>query len=65
MMTEGPYDMFLQFTEHTKTNCSTCKNNDELKSKSFKSEVLSAMIKRGVGPRGGGGGGGHYQLIWP
>ena len=47
MVTESPYDVFLQLTEHTETNCSTCKNNEELKSQSFKSEVLSVMIKRG------------------
>ena len=39
--------MFLQLTEHTKTNCSTCKNSEELKSQSVKSEVLSVMIKQG------------------
>ena len=46
MVTESPYDVFLQLTEHTETNCSTCKNNKELKSQSFKSEVLSVMIKQ-------------------
>ena len=47
MVTESPYDVFLQLTEHTETNCSTCKNNEELKSQSFQSEVLSVMIKQG------------------
>ena len=48
MVTESPYDVFLQLTEHTETNCSTCKNKEELKSQSFKSEVLSVMINRGT-----------------
>ena len=47
MVTESPYDVFLQLTEHTETNCSTCKNNKELNSQSFTSEVLSVMIKQG------------------